>query len=648
MEPGQVLRMMGTLRHRGPDESGLYVDDWVGLGHTRLSIVDLACGTQPIHDETGSIWIVYNGEVFNYPELRADLAARGHRFYTTSDTEVIVHLYQDNGADCVRQLNGQFAMAIWDGNRRELFLARDRLGIRPLHYTILGDRLVFGSEVKALFASGQVPRNLDPVAIDQVFTFWTTLPGRTAFEGVYELPAGHYMKVRDGSIQIHQYWDVPIVDGNEVLQQDCPGLAQQVYGLLDDAVRIRLRADVPVGCYLSGGLDSSGVTALTARYSSKLKTFGIRFEQEPFDEGDYQVTMVRHLAVDHAQINATNQAIAASLPEAIWYCERPLLRTAPVPLLLLSGLVNQSGMKVVLTGEGADEVFGGYDIFRETKIRRFWSRDRDSDRRGGLLDRLYADVFLDPRTRGPARAFFSRGLDDTADPFFSHRLRWENTSRLKALFSKELTEQLEGYDPYQDLADILPSGFDRAHWLTKAQYLETKVFLSQYLLSSQGDRMAMAHSVEIRLPYLDYRIVEFMAKVPARWKILGLNEKHILKRIFRGILPDQITSRTKHPYRAPIVPSLLSEAGLTYLEPLLAPGAIRQSGIFDQVKVQRLLDKCRRASYLGEVDSMGLVGVVTTQLLYEQFVKRFQAPSPPIEPKLMIDRRSSSRSKDAN
>ena len=633
--------MMGEITHRGPDESGIYVDDYVGLGHTRLSIVDLTGGTQPIHNETGRFWIVYNGEVYNYPELRTGLEARGHRFYTTSDTEVILHLYEEKGLASLHDLNGQFALAIWDAKERELVLARDRLGVRPVHYTRVGDRLIFGSEIKALFALDEVPRQIDPVAMDQIFTFWTTLAPRTAFRGIYELPPGHYLKAGRGQVVVAKYWDIPLCPRGEQLDAPCEQLAEQVGSLLNDAVRIRLRADVPVGCYLSGGLDSSGVTALAAGHVGRnVRSFGIRFEEEIFDEGDYQQEMVAHLGVSHSEIQATNEAIARALPAVLWHCEKPLLRTAPVPLFLLSSLVNESGMKVVLTGEGADEVFGGYDIFRETKVRRFWARYPDATWRGNLIDHLYGFVSRDNRVHQSFRSFFGRGLSDTGDPMFSHRLRWDNTARLKTFFSGDLRGETASYNPYEEVVGTLPAAFNEADWLTKAQYLEMSIFLSQYLLASQGDRVAMAHSVEIRLPYLDYRVVDFMARVPAKWKILGMREKHLLKQVFKGLLPRRITARTKHPYRAPIGPSLLSAAGRDYVEDMLSERAIRESGLFDPGKVTRLLNKCRRLGSPGEVDSMGLVGILTTQSVYHQFIKDFPKAQCQVRPTLVADRRS--------
>ncbi len=280
-EPGSISsdlieKMISTLYHRGPDESGIYLDDWIGLGHTRLSIIDLSSGTQPIHNEDETLWIVYNGEVFNYPELKQDLLNKGHRFYTTTDTEVILHLYEEEGPTCLDLLNGQFAIAIWDLRKKELFLARDRVGIRPLYYTIQGDSVIFASEIKAIFMEEKIPREIDPIAIDQIFTFWSTLPNRTIFKGINELSPGHFLKASQDNVTIKKYWDIPFRPPEEQLNWTRDDVCQEIKELLKDAVRIRLRADVPVGCYLSGGLDSSGVTALVLRnFNSEVRTFGI-------------------------------------------------------------------------------------------------------------------------------------------------------------------------------------------------------------------------------------------------------------------------------------------------------------------------------------------------------------------------------------
>jgi len=634
--------MIGAIRHRGPDEAGVYVDDCVGLGHARLSIIDLSSGVQPIHNEDKSLWIVYNGEVFNYVELRQTLEQKGHRFYTTSDTEVVLHLYEEEGPGCLNKLNGQFGLAIWDAKKKELFLARDRLGIRPLYYTIANGTLVFGSEIKAIFMNENVRREIDPVAMDQIFTFWTTLTPRTAFKDIYELPPGHYLRISNGEVTRKQYWDIPLYGRSEQLDSSPGEICKQVRELLQDAVRIRLRADVPVGCYLSGGLDSSGISALVVNtFNSAVRTFGIRFDDDGFDEGEHQSKMVSHLNVNHTDLRAASDGIGSSLPDCLWHCEKPLLRTAPVPLYLLSDVVRRSGYKVVLTGEGADEVFGGYNIFREAKVRRFWARYPNSRSRPELIDQLYPYIFDNPRLKRTLQSFFARGLDRTNDPIFSHLIRWENTSRIKTLFSQELNEAIGQYDGYEQVRQSLPESYERADDFSRAQYLEMAIFLSNYLLSSQGDRVAMANSVEIRLPFLDPRLVDFMARVPSKWKILGLNEKHILKKSFQGILPDEITSRPKNPYRAPIRGSLLNDKAAGYVEDALSGKSLNAAGLFDAGKIKRLLRKARTVDSLSEIDSMALVGVLSSQLVHSQFITDFPArPVHSVSPTLIVDRRS--------
>ncbi len=615
-------RMMGAIRHRGPDEAGIYLDDAVGLGHVRLSIIDIKSGGQPIHNEDESLWIVYNGEVFNYVELRTELEERGHRFYTTSDTEVLLHLYEQEGPKCLERLNGQFAFAIWDSRSQTLFLARDRVGIRPLHYAVHQGRLCFASEVKALFAIPDLPRKIDAQGMSQIFTYWTTLPGRTAFEGVHELPPGHYLIASKGQVRTQCYWDVPVFARDEQDESSVDVLTGAVQELLSDAIRIRLRADVPVGSYLSGGLDSSGIAAITAkRFNADLRTFGIRFDQDGFDEGEHQKEMASFLGTDHQELYAQSTRIGEVFPRTVWHAEKPVLRTAPVPLLMLSGLVRRGGLKVVLTGEGADEVFGGYSIFKEAKVRRFWAQHPESQMRAALLSRLYDYVFRDRRAKRFLKSFFADDLNHYDDPLFSHRIRWRNTGRIKAFFSGDLNAAAGMDDTSEQIVRGLPDGFDRLDAVAKAQYIEMKIFLSNYLLSSQGDRMAMANSVEIRLPFLDHRLIEFMARVPSRWKVLGLNEKHLLKRSLSEDVPKAIWSRRKQPYRAPIVHGLLSGDAGDFARDMLGRRMIDSAGLFDADKVERLLTKLQTVPNPGEIDSMALAGILSSQIIYDRFIR---------------------------
>ena len=638
---GSIKRMVSVQKHRGPDETGIYIDDHIALGQARLSIIDLSSGTQPIHNEDKSLWIIYNGEVFNYPELRDSLIKNGHRFYTTSDTEVVLHLFEEKGPACLDDMNGQFAFAVWNTENKELFLARDRIGIRPLHYTVQNNKFIFASEIKSILTFPKINRRIDPIAMDQIFTFWTTLRGRTAFKDISELPPGHFAKISNGKVNIQKYWDIPFCSSDEQIDSGVDDIVQDMSDLLHDAIRIRLRADVPVGCYLSGGLDSSGLTAKVVKdFNSDVKSFGIRFEEDAFDEGVHQNLMVSHLNVDHREITATNRQIGEAFPEVIRHCEKPVLRTAPVPLFLLSKLVHDSNLKVVLTGEGADEFFGGYNIFREAKVRRFWARQPDSKSRPELLGQLYPYIFSDPRLKNTLQSFFAKGLDEVDDPFFSHIIRWANTSKIKNFFSADLKKEIGSYSGPDELGEMLPESFGKWNYFSRAQYLEASLFLSNYLLSSQGDRMAMANSLEIRLPYLDPRIMEYMARVPAKWKILGLNEKFLLKKLFRKILPSEIVNRSKHPYRAPISQSLLGSDD-SYIDEMFSERSLAQTGLFDTSRVKVLVNKLRKSSNPGEIDSMALTGILSTQIVCDNYINRPPAPLPEtFKVDLLIDRRS--------
>ena len=620
-------RMISVLHHRGPDESGRYMDREIALGHARLSIIDLSSGTQPVHNEEKTVWIALNGEVFNYPELREELIERGHRFYTNSDTEVIVHLYEENGPNCLKKLNGQFAFALWDSRSKELFLARDRTVIVPLHYGVCGDRFIFASELKSIFRYPGVSRELDPVGLDQVFTFWTTLPGQTVFKGVHELAAGCTLTVAEGRVKVRRYWDFPVLEPPDSRTIDnIEKLVEEISEILLDSVRIRLRADVPVGSYLSGGIDSSGLTALIRRnFNNNLRTFGITFEEKDFDERQYQELLVRFLQVDHTSVEATNELINSSFSRAIWYCEKPILRTAPIPLFLLSKHVRENGYKVVVTGEGADEIFGGYNIFRETKVRAFWARQPESTTRPLLIGKLYPYIFKDKRLGKTLQSFFGTGLDQVANPLFSHLIRWNNTSKIKAFFSDQMKESLSGYNGLEELEGMLPDGFERLDPVARAQYLEMKIFMGSFLLSSQGDRMAMGHAVESRPPYLDHRLIEFLSTIPTALKIPGLNEKSLLKKALKGSLPDEILKRSKHPYRAPIRNPLMGKDPENRLWEYLSEKSISKAGIFDSNKVSLLLKKASKTQKMGELDEMALAGILSTQMIHEQYLESFMS-----------------------
>lgn len=616
-----LLRMTGAIAHRGPDAEGVFVGRDAGLGHRRLSVIDLADGAQPMSNADGNVHITYNGEVFNYIELREMLMARGRRFRTTSDTEVILQLYEELGEDFVSELNGDFAFAIWDAPRRRLLLARDRMGVRPLFYAWRNSTLYFASEVKALLEVPGIEAEIDPVALDQIFTLWAPIAPRTAFKDISDLAPGQMMVVEGGRTRSRPYWSLDFPDsGEDAAPRAEARIAAELRALLEDATRIRLRADVEVGSFLSGGLDSSIISALAARMApAGLRTFAVTFEDAEFDESPFQSVMVEALGTRHHTVACRPDDIAGVFPAAERHMERPVLRTAPAPLYLLSGLVRNEGLKVVLSGEGADEIFAGYDLFKESRIRRFCGRQPGSRIRPHLFRKIYPYLpGLQKQTPEYLAAFFGAGTDAPDDPLFSHRPRIRATAGAKIFFSQELRETLAGYDAAEELASTLPQGFRRWHPLHQAQFIETSFLLPGYILSSQGDRMAMAHGVETRFPFLDHRLVEYAARIPAGLKLRGLREKHILREAAADLLPSSIGTRTKQPYRAPDSRAFTGPAG-DYVSELLSHPTLTAGGLFNPQAATKLLEKSRRGAIGSFRDNAAYVGMVSTQLWLRNF-----------------------------
>ncbi|PYM15466.1 MAG: asparagine synthase (glutamine-hydrolyzing) [Verrucomicrobia bacterium] len=629
IEEARLRRMLAMIRHRGPDQYGIYLDDDAGLGSARLSIIDLHHGQQPVSNEDGSLWIVYNGEVFNYLELRPELEARGHRFTTDTDTEVVLHLYEEFGPECLLRLNGQFAIAIWDSRKKKLLLARDRLGVCPIYYTITGKKLLFGSEVKALFAAGDVKAEIDPVALGQIFTYWSPLSPRSAFRGVREVSPGHYLEAYEGSVSVKRYWKMEFP--NLTCSAKTPELSVEeasgrLENLLVDAAKIRLRADVPVGAYLSGGLDSSLIASIIRNESGRrLSTFSISFDDPKFDESGFQRSMARWLGTEHQVARVKHEDIGRIFPEVIWHTETPILRTSPAPMFLLSRLVRDAGYKVILTGEGADEFLAGYDIFKEAKIRRFWARQAGSTWRYRLFERLYTDVGgLKQSSNQFLSAFFRGDLLNADSPHYSHEIRWRNTRRTHRFFSAALLDEIGRASEGSEFKMAYPDEFQQWGPLERSQYLEITIFLSQYLLSSQGDRMAMAHSVEGRFPFLDYPLIAFCNSLPAKLKLKGLREKFILKKVAHGRLPGEILTRPKRPYRAPIQRSFFNDHTEDYVKELLSSERLKASGHFRPEAVEHLIRKAEGGQTLSEAEDMGLAGIISTQLIHHLFVTNLE------------------------
>ncbi|MFZ5443712.1 MAG: asparagine synthase (glutamine-hydrolyzing) [Myxococcota bacterium] len=625
-----LARMAGAMEHRGPDEFGVYRDARAGLAHARLSIIDLSTGQQPLSNEDGTLWITFNGEIFNYVELRAELEAAGHRFRTKSDTEVIVHAWEEWGVAGFERMNGQWAVGLWDVKNDTLVLCRDRVGVRPLYWAEHAGRLVFASEVKALFAGvPDFPRELDPLGVDETFTFWTVVPPQTLFRGVRELEPGHVRIWSRGQlVQDVAYWRPVYPRGEQHrFRGSLADATAALQAVLEEATRLRMvRADVPVGSYLSGGLDSSVVAALAKRAKpSGFKTFSLRFSDAEYDETKYQRAMVDRLGTEHFEVMVTRRQIADVFPTVVRLTERPVLRTAPAPLFLLSKLVHDNGIKVVLTGEGADEMLAGYDLFREAKVRRFWARAPGSSWRPRLLERLYPYLARSPvAQQALARQFFGRGLERFRQPGFSHEPRWVGTAALKRLFSAQLRGALDGHDAIARFLSTLPPEFPEWPYLAQDQYLEVRTLLSGYLMSSQGDRMLMGNSVEGRFPFLDREVIALANSLPPSFKLKVLDEKHVLKRVARELVTPEIIARPKQPYRAPDALSFIGPERPGWVDELMSPQAIERAGLFDPRAVGALWNKCltrREDGQFSNTDNMAVVGVLSAQLLHQQLVR---------------------------
>jgi asparagine synthase (glutamine-hydrolysing) len=610
-------KMAAAIRHRGPDGYGFYIGQRVGFAHVRLSIVDLAGGAQPLTNEDGQIVVTYNGEIYNHPELRRELEARGHVFRTRSDTEILAHGYEEWGVDMLQRLNGQFAFAIYDRRSEVVFIARDRFGVRPLFYAQPNGAFYFGSEIKAILASGEVDAAMDRRGLDEVFTFWGVRPPRTAFAGIASLEPGTYGLLKDGALWLRRYYELDYPEARE----EPADVIEKLDELMLRSVGMRLRADVPVGAYVSGGLDSSITASLASSASPHtLRSFSITFDDPQFDESEFQREVAEDVGSIHAITAIKRDSIAATFGDVLWHTETPLLRTAPVPMYHLAKLTRERGIKVVLTGEGADELFLGYDLFKEDSIRRFCLRRPASAGRQRLLDRLYPELVGRGRGGEFWRHFFLEA-GAPSDPLFSHLPRFLLSARIKDFYTPEFKAGMGGVDVLGELRGSLPVRFFGWSPLNKAAYLEMTTLLSPYLLSSQGDRMAMAHGVEGRFPFLDHHLYEFASALPTGSRLRGLREKEILRRWASRILPHRIKERRKQPYRAPDVPSFFERGSPAWVAEALNPDALRRVGVFSPTAVAGLTRRCGAGFATGFRESQALVGILSTQLWHRQFIE---------------------------
>jgi asparagine synthase (glutamine-hydrolysing) len=623
----RLARMTASLRHRGPDEQRGVVLDGAALGHARLAIVDRAGGRQPMIDPRLGIAVTFNGEIYNHADLRDRW--RDYPFRTRSDTEVVLAGFVAEGIAFVRRLVGQFAFALFDPRDHATWLVRDRVGICPLQYTRTEDGWAFASEAKALFAGGHARARLDPRGISESVSLWAPVAPRTCFQDVRTLPPAHVARLEGSSIRLERYWRVPLGEALEESDRVEGTALARVEQVLGEAVRLCLRADVPVAAYLSGGLDSTLLCALAQReLGGTLRTFSIAFDRGGYDEAPFQREAARALGTRHEARSVTDADVAALLPLAVWHGEQVLVRSAPAPLLALSADVRAAGLRVVIAGEGADEFFWGYDLYKETKIRAFWARQPASRMRPLLLGRLYPYL---PRMRQSPELlaqFFGAGLDVPSAPSFSHLPRWAAGARIARFFAPAFAASLAKYDPCADLVAAMPADVVAAGPLERAQHLEVETLLSGYLLSAQGDRMLLANGVEGRFPYLDHRVIEFACALPPSLKLRVLTEKYLLRRLAVGLLPQALAARGKQPYRAPIVRALTGPDAPPWSRLCLSRDAVDAVGVFLGEKVERLAS--RAATARGderEADAATLVAVASTHVLHERFVRGFSVPS---------------------
>ena len=617
--------MLVMLAHRGPDEFGTYVDPNIALGCARLSIVDVENGTQPIRDPTTGVVIVFNGEIYNLDELRVKLRNKGYSFNTRSDTEVVLNLYIEYGRTCLEYLNGQFAVGIWDPRERRLFLARDRFGIRPLFYFHSGPFFAFASEIKSLLVHQCIPRRFNHRALDQLYTFWTPIADSTFLEGIHEVGPGTFLALQSGVLRKERYWEWPFPQLHQVERGSREEESEEFAERLTRAISLRLRADVEVGAYLSGGIDSSAIVAVASNMQNRaLRTYSIAFNEKSYDEREHQDLVAKHCQTNHTAFCCDYADIEVHFEKVIWHTEAPIFRTAPTPLFMLSNAVHNDGIKVVLTGEGADEILLGYDLFRELRIRRFWGRQPSSRSRPLLFKRLYQYLpqFSDERYVNFAIDSYRPTLDVKSE-YYSHCMRWGGNAANKVYFSEDSRRTLRHYDAEAELEATLPNTFFDVADLDRAQYLELHTLLKGYLLSSQGDRMSMAHSVEGRYPFLDHQFVEYVNSLPQSYKLAGLKDKSILRSAMTAHLPESIRQRPKTAYQAPeIAPFLHGDEHSPMVDQYLSDSSITDRGIFDVAAKKRLMAKIKLSHQVRHSarDNMAFVQLLSTQVFCDLFL----------------------------
>ncbi|WP_372756070.1 asparagine synthase (glutamine-hydrolyzing) [Labilibaculum sp.] len=613
----EIQQMISTLQHRGPEAWGYYISPEIALGHSRLSIVDLSTGDQPLTTE--KYVISFNGEIYNFIELRLELKKRGVNFKTTSDTEVLLLAYEYYGESCFEKLNGQFAVLIWNKEDQELIVARDRFGIRPLYILDFKGCFYFASELKAFDTIEGYSREFDVKRLYEHALLWNTYGDHTIYQQVRSLQGGTYAKYKNGKLILEKrYYELG--ENNSYDHRSFQQATEEFNFLLKDSVKLRLRSDVPVGAYLSGGIDSSVITHLVhANTEKRFKTFSIAFGDADYDESSYQREMVDQIHSDHCTLNINNKQIDGAFPDAIYHTERPVFRTAAVPLYLLSQKVRENDIKVVLTGEGADEILWGYDSFKEVKMLEFWSKFPDSTIRPQLIKKLYPHLnhYSDGRQYGMMKMFYEGFLGDFDNKLASANIRIHNNKIIKNYFNRDHHLFSDKNSMIKEMNSFFPKEYSSWSFLQQNQFMEMNTLLSGYLLSSQGDRMSMAHSVEGRYPFLDHRIVDSMFTLNEKYKLNGFSQKHILTQSFKDKIPKSILNRPKRPYMSPDLKSFIVNGKPTEnVAFFLSDDLIKDYNLFDLRFVKRFMTKFSNGvpQNIGYRDNMIITFILSTQI----------------------------------
>lgn len=580
VEADVIERMSGILAHRGPDDEGVYAKGPLGLGHRRLSIIDLETGHQPMADRRQKVWIVYNGEIYNFPSLKKTLLAKGYPFITQSDTEVILAAYEYYGPECLEHLQGMFAFALWDEDKQRLFLARDRLGIKPLYYYLDKDKIAFASEIKALLCDPEVPREINRKGLFNFFSYGHAVAPDTIYQEIKKLLPGHYLICeRDGRYQLNQYWDCPPVVDDEDRGED--GYCAEINELVEKAVSSHLLSDVPVGAFLSGGIDSSAIVAFMSRIMDRpVTTFSVGFRGPNFfSELDDARYVADYFGTDHHEIEVDEEDLIETLESLVYHYDEPFGDAAGLPTYLVSRLARQH-VKVVLTGEGSDELFGGYRRYSIERLSPYYSK-LPSSIRNGLLQR---GIHLFPRLRRTKKALTVMDVEDPAERYGSWLLVYD-LPLLQDLFHPDLMSELKKYDPFWPYRIYYASG--DADRLSRIFYVDQKTWLVDGYLE-KGDKATMAVGLEARVPFLDHPLVEFVARIPSRYKIKGLTTKYILKKAMKGILPARVLRKRKHGFSVPIDPWIRGRLR-RYSQEILLDTKTLNRGFFKKKTVERLL-----------------------------------------------------------